>query len=210
MGGWLGGSRNARATMHRRARGASLPELMVVIGLVGTLAAVSLPPLLRGVDAARVRAGARYLGGRLHLARMLAVMRSQYVALRFEPVGQSYRIGLYADGNGNGLRTIDIDRGVDRPLGPPERLEDQFASVRLGIVEPVPAVDGHGWLGPSDSPVRVGRSGLVSFSPLGTATSGTLYVRGRGLEQYAVRVLGPTGRIRVLRFDRATKRWREP
>ncbi len=191
------------------ALGASLPELMLVVAMLATVSAISVPLLLQGLDNARVRAGARYLGARLQLARMLAVMRSQYVAMRFEAVDHSYRIALYVDGDGDGLRTADIERGVDRPLGAPERLEDQFASVRLGILEPVPAVEGSDWLRPSDSPVRVGRSGLVSFSPFGTATSGTLYVCGRGSDQYAVRVLGPTGRIRVLRFDRAAKRWRE-
>jgi hypothetical protein len=41
----------------------------------------------------------------------------------------------------------------------------------------------------------------VSFTPDGTASSGTVYVRGRGGAQYAVRVLGATARTRVLRYD---------
>ena len=36
----------------------------------------------------------------------------------------------------------------------------------------------------------------------GTATSGTLYVRGRRV-QYAVRVLGVTGRTRMLQYKEA-------
>ena len=50
-------------------------------------------------------------------------------------------------------------------------------------------------------PIRVGRSRMLSFSPTGTSSSGTVYVRGRGAHQLAVRVLGGTGRIRLYDFD---------
>jgi hypothetical protein len=47
---------------------------------------------------------------------------------------------------------------------------------------------------------------MLSLGPDGTASSGSVYLHGRRL-QYAVRVLGATGRTRVLRFDRGTGRW---
>jgi hypothetical protein len=50
---------------------------------------------------------------------------------------------------------------------------------------------------------------LMSFTPIGTATSRTLYLRGRDASQYAVRVLGATGRTRVLRYVTATRQWIE-
>ena len=50
---------------------------------------------------------------------------------------------------------------------------------------------------------------LMSFTPLGTASSGTLYLRGRDGSQYAVRVLGATGRTRVLRYEPVTRTWVE-
>jgi hypothetical protein len=43
-------------------------------------------------------------------------------------------------------------------------------------------------------------------SPDGTATSGTLYVQG-SRAQYAVRVLGATGRTRVLKYERGSGAW---
>jgi hypothetical protein len=54
--------------------------------------------------------------------------------------------------------------------------------------------------------IRVGSSRILTLGPDGTATSGTLYLHGRR-GQYAVRVLGATGRTRVLRFDTGTGRW---
>ena len=50
---------------------------------------------------------------------------------------------------------------------------------------------------------------LMSFSPLGTASSRTLYLRGADGSQYAVRVLGATGRTRVLRLVVSTGAWVE-
>ena len=49
----------------------------------------------------------------------------------------------------------------------------------------------------------------MSFTPLGTASSGTLYLRGRDGSEYAVRVLGATGRTRVLRYEAITRTWVE-
>jgi hypothetical protein len=55
--------------------------------------------------------------------------------------------------------------------------------------------------------VRLGASDLLSFSPFGTATSGTVYLRSRGGRQYAVRILGATGRVRVLEYSHETGKW---
>jgi hypothetical protein len=55
--------------------------------------------------------------------------------------------------------------------------------------------------------VRLGTSKVLSLNPDGTASSGTLYVHGRDRSQYAVRVLGVTARIRVLKFDFVKGRW---
>ncbi len=56
-------------------------------------------------------------------------------------------------------------------------------------------------------PVRLGSANTLTFSPLGTATSGTIFFRSRTGRQYAVRVLGATGRTRVLEFRHETKSW---
>jgi hypothetical protein len=50
---------------------------------------------------------------------------------------------------------------------------------------------------------------LMSFSPLGTASSRTLYLRGADRSEYAVRVLGATGRTRVLRLVASSGAWVE-
>jgi Tfp pilus assembly protein FimT len=191
----------------RGERGFSLLELLFVIGLLLTLAGTAVPLVLGTLDASRTRGAARYLAGRLNLARMDAVKRSAHVGVRVEGTGARYRYTFYADGNRNGVRTRDITQLVDRPVGPPECLDDKFPGITFGILDGVTAIDGTDVLVADSDPVRFGKSDLLSFSPSGSATSGTFYIRGQGRQQAAVRVLGTTGRIRVLVFDFQARRW---
>jgi hypothetical protein len=56
--------------------------------------------------------------------------------------------------------------------------------------------------------VRFGSADLISFSPLGSCTSGSLFLRSRAGAQYIVRVAGGTGRVRVLMHE--TGGWKQP
>ena len=69
---------------------------------------------------------------------------------------------------------------------------------------PAPPPD-HGTLDTSD-PIRFGSSNMLSFSPLGTATPGTLYLAGEGILA-AVRVNGGSARVRLMIYRGA--RWVE-
>ncbi len=83
----------------------------------------------------------------------------------------------YADGDADGVSAADIRRGVDRRLTPDERLGDLFPGVAFALPDDVPDV-GQTRGGAGRDPVRIGRSRILTFTPIGTATSGTLYVRG--------------------------------
>jgi len=175
------------------------------VAIAGTLTATAVPQTLRAVDEFRTRSAARYLAQRAIDARFAAIKRSAVTGLRFEAASPDYRITSVIDGNGNGLRTAEIQRGVDRTISEPERLDAHFADVAFGILAGVPDADGQP-AGGSDG-VRFGTSKLLSMNPDGTASSGTLYLHGKGRTQYAVRVLGTTGRVRVLKFDFVKGRW---
>jgi prepilin-type N-terminal cleavage/methylation domain-containing protein len=79
--------------------------------------------------------------------------------------------------------------------------------VGFGLHSGVPDVDGS--LSTGSDGLRIGSSRILTLGSDGTATSGTLYVRGRR-GQYAVRILGITGRTRVLRFHPVTGQWITP
>jgi prepilin-type N-terminal cleavage/methylation domain-containing protein len=187
------------------ARGYSVLEMLVAVALLVIVSGMAVPIMFSAVDHARAAAAARYLAAKLALNRMTAVKRSTYVALRFESRDGQYHFRTYVDGNGDGIRTVDVARNIDMPQGLSEALEYNFPGVTFGLSEGVSPVSPDEGL--SADPVRIGRSEFLSFSPLGSATSGTLYIRGRPKHQFAVRILGATGRVTVLRFDFRNRRW---
>lgn len=189
------------------AAGFSTVEMMLVVSLAGTVTAMAVPQAVNALDEYRTRAAAQYLAMRLADARISAIKRSTYVGLRFEAVGADYRFSGVADGNGNGLRTSDLQRGDDPIVAQPDMLSWHFSGVSFGLLNGVPDADGQS-AGTRDG-VRAGTSRLISMNPNGTSSSGTLYVRGRGRSQYAVRVLGATGRVRVLSYHPARRAWVE-
>jgi prepilin-type N-terminal cleavage/methylation domain-containing protein len=185
--------------------GFTILELLFALAIAGTLTAIAVPQGLRALDDFRTRAAARYLAQRLCDARLGAIKRSLAQGLRFEPAVPDYLITTVVDGNANGLRTSDLQRGIDRALTQPEALGSHFQDVVFGILDDVPDADGQPANGTDG--VRVGASKLLAMNPDGTSSSGTLYVHGRDRAQYAVRVLGVTGRVRVLKFDHVRHRW---
>jgi type II secretory pathway pseudopilin PulG len=193
----------------RRARssgdtGLTLVELVFVVALAAVLAGVAVPLTGDALDTARTGAAARYLAGQIVSSRLDAVNRSRDVALRFEPSTPDYRVARYIDGNGNGVRAADITRGIDRLDGAPRQIGEDFPNVRFGLAEGLPDADGV--RGTGTDGVRIGVAKILTMSPDGTATSGTLYLEGRHA-QYAVRVLGATGRTRVLEYEKGRRTW---
>jgi hypothetical protein len=182
-------------------------EVLLVVSIAGTVTAIAVPQAVRALDEYRTRAAAHYLAMRLADARIAAIKRSTHVGLRFEAVGADYRFTGVTDGNGNGLRTIDVQRGDDPVIVASDMLAWHFNGVVFGILAGLPDADGDP-AGTSDG-VRLGSSRLLSMNPNGSSSSGTLYVHGRGRAQYAVRVLGVTGRVRVVRYDVARRVWVE-
>ena len=178
------------------ACGYTLVELMFVVSTMAVLAAAAVPQLTAGIERARAAGAARYLAGRLAFARSQAVARGANVALLLTADGGTFTSAMYLDGNGNGVRTRDIAAGVDPLVTPPVRIADLFPHVLLSLNDPAD----------TSSPDT---SALMSFTPLGTASSRTLYLRGGDGSQYAVRVLGATGRTRVLRYVEGTRAWIE-
>ena len=189
----------------RSARGYSVVELLFVGGLIVTLSAIAVPKLLTALDEYRAASAVRYLTTRFARARMEAIVRSRNVAVRFTQDAQGYSYAIYVDGNHDGVRTRDIQCGTDSPLAQPERLSANFPGVAFAVPVGLPPVD----LGQptNGDPLKLGSGNLLSFSALGTSSSGSIYVRGRNGSQYVIRAFGETGRVRGLKFDLTTRRW---
>ena len=192
-----------RCSRRYPAAGYTLLEILLVIGLVGTLAATAVPLASTTVDHLHTAAAARHVAGRIAMARLDAVRRATTTALRFEAWGDDYVFSSVVDGNGDGVRASDVARGIDRVLSAPERLANQFPGAMFGVLPGVPDLDGA--QGTTDG-VRIGATSFLSLSPNGSATSGTLYIHGKR-RQYAVRILGATGRVRLFEYDTGARRW---
>jgi len=134
-------------------------------------------------------------------------MRSAIVALQVSQTSAGYEFAEYVDGNRNGVLAGEMQSGVDWRHGAIERLTEQFTGVDFGVVPGLPPID-PGGTPPGADPIRLGAANRASFSPRGTATPGTVYIRGRDDAQYAVRIFGETGKTRLLKFDRRNRRWR--
>jgi hypothetical protein len=125
------------------------------------------------------------------------VARSTTVALYFQADSRGTSFSIVEDGNGDGVRTADIELSIDPVIEPPVLLSDVFPGASIGIAPGAPVTDA----------VALSGTGILSFTPHGTATSGSVYIVGRDRTQWVVRVLGVTARARVLRLDRPTNTW---
>jgi hypothetical protein len=194
-----------RNEFRRPVAGFTAIELLRAMAIAVTVVSIAVPLTGDALDQVRTGMAARYLESRIMDARMQAIRRSTRVALRFDAVGGDYRFAEYLDGNGNGVRASEIAAGADPELAGWQFLRDHFRGVSFGLRANVPDVNGSMSSAAGDG-VRIGTSRMLTLGPDGTATSGTLYIQGRN-GQYAIRILGATGRTRVLRFDRGARQW---
>ena len=196
--GRLPGSRGGEA-------GTSLVEVLTASAVAVILGALSVPALTTQRGTLNAVGAARHVASLVHATRAEALKRGVHVALVFQSSSGDYRFAMFADGNYDGVRMADMAAGADRQVSAWVRIGDQFPGTAFGIVPGVADPDSGTSL--SGSPLRIGGSSMLSFGPAGGATSGTVYLRGPSSQQYAVRLLGATGRSRLLRFDFGGRRW---
>lgn len=198
--------------MKRDERGFQLVELLVVLAIFALFLAMTAPPILRISGELRLRLAAGEVATAMSLARSTAVRYCTNVALKFKPRADGRSTwALYRDGDGDGVLTKDIDKGVDPQMAPPRQLEQIGSRVRFGFPPGRPARDPgdpSSWLRRGDDPIRFNSSDLASFGPLGTATPGTVYLTDNSGALAAVRVTGRTGKVKVLVYDFGEEVWK--
>jgi type II secretory pathway pseudopilin PulG len=182
--------------------GYTMIEIVLAVGLVGTLTALALPAAAAVVDSSRARQAAGDIAARFRLARQRAATEGRALAVVFDQRAGRWFARLCADGNGNGVRRAELG-GPDACEEDPTSLDERFPGIAIAIDATHP--DPGGQVGNAD-PVRFGPSDVASFSSLGTATAGTIYLLGPGAE-YAVRVAGGNARTRILRWDTGSQEW---
>lgn len=189
-------------------RGAALIDVLAAAGLSLVMAAAAVPVVAGTLDREHVIIGAQRLAASVQRARLEALKRATAAAVRIDVLGGRTSVQLFVDGNGNGVLQRDIDRGIDGAVTAAEWLDAHARGVSARINQAIRDVAGGSDLEAGADPVRIGNTALVSFSPLGSSTSGTIYVAAVRGPQMALRIYGATGRVRVLRFDAQARQWR--
>lgn len=196
------------SVIPRSEAGFNLLEALLVLTISGLLLAFAVPLARSWWGELQVEMAASEVAATLQLARSLAVRHGARVAVRFYPDSEgNLRHAIYRDGDGDGVRSDDIRRGVDKMLRAAR--SGPLGGVRAGIPE--------GWsprrpgsrraLDRLDDPVRFGRSNMASFTAHGGASPGTIYLTDGRFHLMAVRVNNRSGKIKVLRYDNRTEVW---
>jgi type II secretory pathway pseudopilin PulG len=184
--------------------GSTLFELTLVLSILVIMATVAVPGTAQAIDSGRAREAAGFVASRLRQARQEAVTRTKQVAAVFDLRNGRWTFSMCEDGNHNGIRRADITAGIDRCTEGPHDIEQMFPGNRVFVD---PTLSGPESSPASPDPVRFGASNMASFSPAGSCTPGTLFLRSRLGVQYAIRVGAATGRTRILRYDTGTRTW---
>lgn len=178
-------------------RGHTLVEMIVVLAILVIFGTLAIPHIRAYSAEVHLLGAGQVFRGEFRQARSMAVMRGVNTALRFESRGGGWWLATYADGNRNGVLSSEIALGIDKRVAGPRQLTTGAPDVRVAINPGTPAIPPEsGTLDPAD-PIRFGSSNMLSFSPLGTATAGTLYLAGP-YAQAAVRVTPGTARVRLM------------
>lgn len=180
---------------RKRDHGFTLMELMVVITIVGILAAVGFPRYTSWRNNMYIKAAARDLYSSLQEARMLAIKQNASTAIVFDAVNQSYYV---CDDSGDGDWTTIGDNNILRTT----RLSTYRGSIgysdgSITGVNPVPPDAGFPGDGISCS------NNFLSLDSRGVSSNGRGYVYiqdNAGNRVYAVGVLA-SGVVKLLKWD---------
>lgn len=197
--------------MRSNARGVpgfSLIELLTTLSIVCIILLVAIPAFteMRRRDA--LAASAHEIASNLRKARSRAIALGRNVGIRFESSESGWTYAVWEDGDYDGIRTSDIRKGIDKRRGEPHVVLHAVGGAHIGLPGvPLRDPDSGKKLGRGTSPIRFGRTSLCSFSPLGSATSGSIFLTDGHQRAAIVRVYGATGRVRVMLWNDARQKW---
>jgi hypothetical protein len=182
----------------------SYADVMLVLAAAGLLASLALPETAQANPAIRLRSAAHLVGSTLRSARQRAVATGRSAAVVFTQRDGRWTFDTCIDGNRNGLRRTEMASGVDTCDGHRIDVSIHYPGVAVAVDPLLPGPDDDP---PTSDPVRLGSADMISFSPAGSGTAGTLYLRTAANEQYAIRIGNMTGRVRMLRYDPGARLW---
>lgn len=204
----LSAPRGRRGPGFPSAAGFTLPELLLWMAVSSWLLVMLNAGVAALEQAVSIRSAVHETTVAFYRARSSAIARNRNVGLKFRKNGPAYEWTVYADGNGNGVLSSEISRGVDPPIGlyVPWSRNDVLPGIMTGIRVPDPGSPGR-YLDRIDDPIRFNNSDICSFSGMGESTPGSVYLWDGRDRMAVVRVYGATARVRTLFYRRGEKGW---
>jgi prepilin-type N-terminal cleavage/methylation domain-containing protein len=175
--------------MKNRERGVTLNELIISLAVVGVLAAVGLPKLVKIVPNYRLTGTARSLVVQIHRAKLKAVQQGTIYYFDFDLDGdgnlESGGCFLWGDRNGNRRKEL-LEKSY---------LLMNFETLTNVHLQPYSRKLGGPKRGPNNTKIDAGGGDGVSFSqnrikfnPDGTCSTGTIYLHNSTGRTVAIRV----------------------
>ena len=183
-----------RTGTDARKPGFSLVELMVVIVLIGIMAALIVPEMKGTYEDALLRSTSRRLVDAFHLAYSRAVSLNQLHRVRFDRINGRYLI----ERAGNGSAFIpagDIPDGegaLDSRISVEFRKQDEALS----------SVAGQGMSAASEDPEVRNKDEGIAFYADGTADAGEVLLRDRDGFRLALRINPVTAQVQIVELER--------
>jgi len=178
----------------RPSAGSSLPELVILLGVMAALLHAVAPEWVRWRQRQRVEGAADELALLVASLRVRSASAGCAFGVRFRADPPNLEWDIVRDGDGDGIRSADIRRGIDVVIAGPYVLSTRYRGVRVGLPEGLRPPAG-GTL-PADG-VAFGRADLLAVHPGGTTSSGSVYLCDAWGRCAGVRLHGVSGRVSV-------------
>jgi Tfp pilus assembly major pilin PilA len=192
-----------------KKKGLCLADLVIVLMVLSVFAVICLPAFQDLFPKFRLSSAVHEISLLMREKKLKAMSEACALGICFDLSDGEWVYRIYRDGNRNGIRRQDMADGIDVPVSEAVSVSEKYPGITFSILPEAGIPDlppGEGALEPGGDPVRFG-SDMVAFSPSGKSSSGSLFLSDGKRFMSAVRLFGPTGRIRRYRFDGAGGCW---
>jgi len=197
-----------RALRPASRRGVSLLEALVTVALTGLLALVSFPALSNALRKTAIDAATTDVAVVFNFARNRAILSGRDTGVKWFSKSGDVVLTVYEDGNGNGVLTADIKKGIDRLVAGPYWMRGKYPHITFSFLTNFKGLDPSGNpIGDLSDPIRLGRSDICTFASDGHASPGSVYLANGVDRQSVVRVSPANAKIQVFDWQPGKRKW---